>query len=273
MNRLRPYLRPALTGGVIAAAALWLLCFFIAGIDLFGGRFDLADTLYRMELATDEAYLFFGSRFWAAAYQVGTVFLLGAAVGISTAPFAEDGPTLLKRSLLHFILTGLLAVAAGWFVYPPYVVLCFYVTLYALIWLGRWVGWYMEVADLRTLLGLSPALSPLKWRETLPYLFFALTAGMAVPLLLSFIDAPDVPALTQLLYPYVLLPAACLCAGISLGRRSGFCPLFPLMCALCWLPTAALWLNVYPVFQLLLALIPALLGNLLGTWDRARKEA
>ena len=44
------------------------------------------------------------------------------------------------------------------------------------------------------------------------------------------------------------------------------------MCALCWLPTAALWLNVYPVFQLLLALIPALLGNLLGTWDRARKE-
>ena len=137
MNRFRPYLRPALAGGLLAAAALWLLCFFIAGIDLFGGRFDLADTLYRMDLATDEAYLFFGSRFWAAAYQVGTVFLLGAAVGISTAPFAEDGPTLLKRSLLHFILTGLLAVAAGWFVYPPYVVLCFYITLYALIWLGR----------------------------------------------------------------------------------------------------------------------------------------
>ena len=144
MNRFRPYLRPALTGGVIAAAALWLLCFFLSAIWLFGGRFDLADTLYRMDLATDEAYLFFGSRFWAAAYQVGTVFLLGAAVGISTAPFAEDGPTLLKRSLLHFILTGLLAVAAGWFVYPPYVVLCFYVTLYALIWLGRWVGWYMD---------------------------------------------------------------------------------------------------------------------------------
>ena len=131
----------------------------------------------------------------------------------------------------------------------------------------------MEVADLRTLLGLSPAPSPLKWRETLPYLFFALTAGIAVPLLLSFIDAPDVPVLTQLLYPYILLPVACLCAGISLGRRSGFCPLFPLLCALCWLPTAALWLNIYPVFQLLLALIPALLGNLLGTWDRARKEA
>ena len=226
MNRFRPYLRPALTGGVIAAAALWLLCFFIAGIDLFGGRFDLADTLYRMDLATDEAYLFFGSRFWAAAYQVGTVFLLGAAVGISTAPFAEDGPTLFKQSLLHFILT---------------------------------------------LLGLSPAPSPLKWRETLPYLFFALTAGMAVPLLLSFIDAPDVPVLTQLLYPYILLPVACLCAGISLGRRSGFCPLFPLMCALCWLPTAALWLNVYSLFQLLPALLPALLGNLLGAWRRKRE--
>ena len=159
-------------------------------------------------------------------------------------------------------------MAAGWFVYPPYVVLCLYVTLYALIWLGRWVGWYMEVADLRALLGLAPAPSPLKWRETLPYLFFALTAGAAVPLLLSFIDAPDVPVLTQLLYPYVLLPLACFCAGVSLGRRSGFCPLFPLMCALCWLPAAALWLNVYSPFQLLPALLPALLGNLLGGWRR-----
>ena len=92
MNRFRPYLRPALTGGIIAAAALWLLCFFIAGIWLFGGRFDLADTLYRMDLATDEAYLFFGSRFWAAAYQVGTVFLLGAAVGSPPPPLPRTAP-------------------------------------------------------------------------------------------------------------------------------------------------------------------------------------
>ena len=44
------------------------------------------------------------------------------------------------------------------------------------------------------------------------------------------------------------------------------------MCALCWLPVVLLRLNVYPVFYLLMALVPALLGNLLGTWDRARKE-
>ena len=129
------------------------------------------------------------------------MFLLGAAVGISTAPFAEDGPTLFKQSLLHFILTGLLAVAAGWFVYPPYVVLCFYITLYALVWLGRWVGWYMEVADLRTLLGLSPALSPLKWRETLPYFFFALLLCDVLPFVLRALDARDVPVLTGLLLP------------------------------------------------------------------------
>ena len=271
MNRLRPYLRPALTGGLLAAAALWLLCFFIAGIDLFGGRLDLADTLCRMDLATDEAYLFFGSRFRAAVYQVGAVFLLGAAVGISTAPFAEDGPTLLKQSLLHFLITGLLAVAAGWFVYPPYVVLCLYIALYALIWLGRWVGWYMEATDLRALLGISPVPSPLKWRETLPYLFFALTAGTAVPLLLSLVDAPDVPVLTQLLYPFVLLPLACFYAGASLGRRSGLCPLFPPLCALCCLPVAALRLNVYPLLYLSLALVPALLGNLLGAWRRKKE--
>ena len=49
---------------------------------------------------------------------------MGAAVGISTAPFAEDGTTLCKQSLLDFVLTGLLAVAAGWFVYPQSGVLC-----------------------------------------------------------------------------------------------------------------------------------------------------
>ena len=67
------------------------------------------------------------------------------------------------------------------------------------------------------------------------------------------------------------LRVACLCAGISLGRRSGFCPLFPPMCALCWLPTAALWRNVYSLFQLLPALLPALRGNLLGAWRRKRE--
>ena len=50
---------------------------------------------------------------------------------------------------------------------------------------------------------------------------------MAVPLLLSFIDAPDVPVLTQLLYPYILLPAACLCAGISLGGAAASAPCSP----------------------------------------------
>lgn len=273
MNSLRPYLRPALIGGALAAAALWLLCFFIAGMDFFGGSFHLWDTLYRMELATDEAYLFFGSRALAAAWQVGTVFLLGAAAGVAAVPFAEETGTLLKQSLLHFSTTGLLAVAAGWFVLSPWTVLALYVPLYLLIWAGRWVGWYLELSDLRALLGLSPSPSPLKWRETLPYLPFALCAGVLVPLVLRLIDAPDVPVLSQVLYPYLMLPAACFCAGISLGRRQGLCPLFPLLCAGCWMPVAGSWLAFSPLLHGSLAALPALAGLLLGAHFRNRKEA
>ena len=200
--------------------------------------------------------------------------LFGAEVGVATLPFAGDGSALVGRTLAHFALTAAtvgLWVGLNFGVRETAAFLVPLALVYLLVWLGRWVGWYAEVSAIRERLGLAPGPSLFHWRETLPYLFFALTAGMAVPLLLSFIDAPDVPVLTQLLYPYILLPVACLCAGISLGRRSGFCPLFPLMCALCWLPTAALWLNVYSLFQLLPALLPALLGNLLGAWRRKRE--
>lgn len=272
MNRIRPYLCPALMGGVLAAAVLWLLCFFIASIDLFGGSFDLADTLYRMELATDEAYHFFGSRALAAAWQVTTVFLLGAAAGVATVPFAQEGGALLKQSVCHFLITGVLAVAAGWFVLSPWTVLALYVPLYLLIWAGRWVGWYLELADLRAQLGLFAAPSPLKWRETLPYLPFALCAGVLVPLVLRLLDAPDVPVLSQVLYPYLMLPAACFCAGVSLGRRQGLCPLFPLLCAGCWMPTAGCWLAFSPLLHGSFAALSALGGLLLGTHVRKKKE-
>ena len=56
--------------------------------------------------------------------------------------------------------------------------------LYAVIWLGRWIGWYMEVVQLRTLLGLDTGPSPLKWQETAPYLPFILLLCDVLPLVL-----------------------------------------------------------------------------------------
>ena len=139
--------------------------------------------------------------------------------------------------------------------------------LYLLIWLGRWIGWYMEVAQLRALLGLAPGPSPLKWRETLPYLPFVLLVCAGLPLLLHWIDRTvivDVPVLSGLILPYILFPAAGFCSGISLGKRQGVCLLYPLACFLCNLPMVLLLFNGSALFHCFLIAVPALLGNLLG---------
>lgn len=107
--------------------------------------------------------------------------------------------------------------------------------LYAVIWLGRWVGWYVEVRQLRTLLGLAPGPSPLNWRETLPYLPFALLLCDVLPLLLRAFDAPDVPVLCGLILPYLLLPAAGFPPGCpwANGRACAPCTLWPALCVIC----------------------------------------
>lgn len=91
---------------------------------------------------------------------------LGATLGAATLPFADDGPTLVRRSLLHLGVTALevalvlwmcvdLRDGRAWALWMGMLVL-----FYAVIWLGRWIGWYVEVMQLRALLGLAPGPSP-----------------------------------------------------------------------------------------------------------------
>ena len=194
-----------------------------------------------------------GSAPLALVIQLALYFLLGAAAGVSTLPFADDGPTLLLRSLAHFALTAglltltctLLGWAWSWQAMAVYLVLL--AAVYLLIWLGRWVGWYAEVSAIREKLGLDPGPSPLKWRETLPYLPFALLLCLALPMALRLLDAADVPVLSGLLYPYLLLPVGGFFSGLSLGKRQGLCLLYPVLCALCalvFIPLARLVSNM-----------------------------
>ena len=136
--------------------------------------------------------------------------------------------------------------------------------LYAVIWLGRWIGWYVEVMQLRSLLGLAPGPSPLKWRETLPYLPFVLLLCDGLPLLLRVLDAPDVPVLSGLILPYLLLPVAGFSSGLSLGKRQGVCPLYPVACFVCYLPMVFLLFNYTALFHCFMVAVPALAGNVLG---------
>lgn len=196
---------------------------------------------------------------------------LGASAGVATLPFADDGKTLLLRSAAHFAVTAVLYVllmaalgANGVELLAWEVILAL---AYAVIWLGRWVGWYVEVRQLRTLLGLAPGPSPLKWRETLPYLPFALFLCDILPLLLRWADhgvSADVPVLSGLILPYLLLPAAGFSSGLSMGKRQGFCPLYPVACFVCYLPMVFLLFNGTALFHCFMVAVPALVGNVLG---------
>lgn len=200
---------------------------------------------------------------------------LGGAAGAATLPFADDGRALLLRSGAHFAVTSalFLLLAAQFYGWDWDVLLLLeglLAVLYALIWLGRWISWYMEVVRLRTLLGLDAGPSPLKWRETLPYLPFVLLLCDILPLVLRWVDDMlnqgsfvYIPALSGILYPYVFLPVGGFFSGVSLGKRWGGCPLYPLACFLCYLPVLSL-VSTAELFHCFLAAVPALGGNVLG---------
>lgn len=200
---------------------------------------------------------------------------LGGAAGAATLPFADDGRQLLLRSWAHFAVTSALFVLLmarfyGWWWEGLLLLEGMLAVLYALIWLGRWVGWYVEVMQLRAMLGLDAGPSPLKWRETLPYLPFVLLLCDGLPLLLYWVDDRvnqgsfvDIPVLSGMLLPFVLLPAGGFFAGVSLGKRQGVCPLYPLACFVCYLPMLSLvW--TAQLSHCFLAAVPALAGNVLG---------
>lgn len=200
---------------------------------------------------------------------------LGGAAGAATLPFADDGRQLLLRSWAHFAVTSALFVLLmarfyGWWWEGLLLLEGMLAVLYALIWLGRWIGWYVEVMQLRALLGLEAGPSPLKWRETLPYLPFVLLLCDGLPLLLYWVDDRvnqgsfvDIPVLSGMLLPFVLLPAGGFFAGVSLGKRQGVCPLYPLACFVCYLPMLSL-APAAELFHCFLAAVPALAGNVLG---------
>lgn len=215
----------------------------------------------------------FGSVPLAALVQALLGGVFGAVVAIATLPFADDGRELVLRSLGHFAMTVLsfstLLWVCRWVTRFRFILLwaALLAVLYVLIWLGRWIGWYMEVAQLRSLLGLTPGPSPLKWRETLPYLPYILLLCNLLPLVLRWLDhavVGDVPVLSGLLLPYLLLPLVGFMSGVSLGKRQGVCPLYPLACFLLYLPMVFLLFNSSALFHCFTVAVPAAAGNMLG---------
>ena len=277
-DRQKQWMIRILLGGLIGIAALIPLGGVFNGL-VSGGLIAMGpNPIFRL-VSYDLEYLT-GSAPLAFAVQLGLYFLMGAVVGLSTLPFADDGPTLVLRSLAHFAATAgtltALVVLCGWNwgeFWPVALYLGLLAAVYLLIWLGRWVGWYVEVAAIRQRLGLSPGPSPLKWRETLPYLPFAALMCLVLPMVLRLCESP-IPIFSAI-YAMLILPAGGFFSGLFLGRRQGFCPLYPVVCALltlCFVLLARLVSNVADGAMIPIALCSVLLGNTVGALFRTVKE-
>ena len=203
---------------------------------------------------------------WGTALSIG----LGCMAGLATRPFADDGTALVRESLLHFAVTAALFAALirsmGGNTLACVVWVGILTVLYLLIWLVRWIGWYMEVMQLRALLGLAPGPSPLKWQETAPYLPFVLLVCDGLPLAAFLVDKlwSDIPILSGGIVPYLLLPIIGFISGVSLGKRQGVCLLYPAACFVCYLPMVFILFNSSAMFHCFMIAVPALLGNVIG---------
>ena len=195
---------------------------------------------------------------------------LGCMAGLATRPFADDGLSLLRNSVLHYLITAALFAALilimGGNSLACIVWTLILTALYLGIWLARWIGWYMEIMQIRQLLGLAPGHSPLKWRETLPYLPYILLLCDGLPLAAFLMDKlwSDIPVLSGLVVPYLLLPIIGFASGVSLGKRQGVCLLYPAACFVCYLPMVFILFNSSAMFHCFMVAIPALMGNVLG---------
>lgn len=260
-----------LAGGVLGAVLAPLVVYFFWGSFAVGvgeGRPMAAFGIHALAVFPRMAEAF-GSAELAAIVQSLLGGLFGTVVALATLPFADDGRELIARSLGHFALTvgsfALLLNVCRWggtVVWTGVLAL-----LYGLIWLGRWIGWYVEVVQLRALLGLDPGPTPLKWRETLPYLPFAALVCCALPMALRLLEkliAGDFPLFTGLIYPYAVLPVVGFLSGVSLGKRQGVCPLYPVACFVLYLPMVPLLFNGSALFHCFMIALPALAGNVLG---------
>ena len=100
---------------------------------------------------------------WGIALSFALFALLGAETGVATLPFAGEGRALVLRTLTHFALTAAtMALWAGLTFDPAGAALLIFLlaVVYVLVWLGRWVGLYVELDAIRAKLGLSPGPSP-----------------------------------------------------------------------------------------------------------------
>ena len=219
-----------------------------------------------------------GNPVTAALVQFFWSGLLGAVLETAEVPFRLERRTALWSGV-HFLLTAAVFSLAGqqcrWFPYREtwLCLLGLLLLCYLLMWAVRYLGWRQDVRAIRKGVGLQekPEQPPL--RRALPYTVLAAAVELFLPWLLRIVDARDVPVLTGIFYPFLILPLFCFFSGWSLAKRCRRLWLaYPVLCGILTLPCVFLLYNSSALFHVWVAAIAALAGGLLGTlWKKSRK--
>lgn len=116
--------------------------------------------------------------------------------------------------------------------------------------------------------------SPTAGRKLVSYLLLAAATELLLPWLLRAVDAPDVPVLTGLFYPFLILPLFAFLSAHAVGKRCSWpwVLLYAASCGLLTVPNVFLLYNYTALFQSWTAGVAALLGGLLGCLRRKIKS-
>ena len=214
------------------------------------------------------------------ALELALAFGFGASVGLAVPPMEGSGAAVAARTAVHLLCSSALFAGVCWMCGLPLsnwqglsLLLGLYWLMYLVVWLLRYLRWRAELDAIRRALGLAGPAAGGVWqvRPLRTHLLLAGALELLLPPLLRLLDPPDVPGLTGLFYPFLLLPFFCLAVGWSAGRRFGAALLLPAACGVLTLPGVFLIYNYTAMFQAGVAFVFALAGNLLGALVRWRR--
>lgn len=137
----------------------------------------------------------------------------------------------------------------------------------------RFYGEDKDVRAIRKGVGLPEEPERPVWQRALPYGLLAAGVELLLPWLLRLVDARDVPVLTGIFYPFLILPLFCFFSGVSLAKRCRRLWLvYPVLCGVLTLPCVFLLYNSSALFQVWVAAIAALAGGAIGALrEKSRK--
>ena len=209
--------------------------------------------------------------------ELSLAFSFGASVGLAVPPMEGTGAAVAARTAAHLAVSSALWAGVCWMCGLPFqnwpgllLLLGIYWLVYLAVWLLRYLRWRSELDAIRRELGLAapPPVGPFQVRPLTPHLLLAAGWELILPPVLRLLDPVDVPGLTGLFYPFLLLPFFCAAVGWSAGRWFGVSLVLPLACGILTLPCVFLIYNYTALFQAGVAFTFVLAGNLLGALAR-----